>query len=514
MLRKERGEFREGHLVIESVTSTIAGYIATIGIDSATRQFDKKIDEKKLRSELTSYIERQKKYNEISLLAEEIDFEALTNYIRFNLIDNVSVRIFDTDRKKRELARKEVINSAVVFSKAEQKEAKARVSKIIADCLDIIRDFYQSNNLSFKDYLFADTITDPIVDTINESKNEVLSKLESIDSLFSINKAVSLSKCGDYQSIEVGINTVMDHVSLSHPQYPYYGAGFRDGRMFSKPLRPDAEEIFPPKIVLNGNVHFDDNAINADIKDLLNYSYRHQLSFKIDVTDAVKYLGEKTDPYQGEVSDYIGKTIVAIPPHFPPAFPCAIKVGQKSYYEYVLLRTQEILDDGTYIVNNSEQRTSIFFEFRVNIKKASKIEYKVRTINPTNHEMLKYLEFTNDLSAQKDLHVYLLSKNRDLLAGLIDNSTIDIEAVKAKLDLYDRICSVEDYYSISLDTSQNLEKKDYELLYWISNLVKSERIQGTWKEATVNCIVSPESRDNLKSTGNSTCSFAYVGSEK
>jgi len=500
--------------MIGSVTSTIAGYIATIGLDSAKKQFDKKINEKKLHSELMSYVERQKKYNEISSLVEEIDFEGLTNYIRSNLIDDVSVRIFDTDRKKRELARKEIINSAIAFSNAQNKEARVRVSKIVADCLDIIRDFYVNKHLSFKDYLLADTIVDPIVNAIGDSTNKVLNKLDANASLFSIDKAVSLSKGGDYHSIETGINAVIDHVSLSHPQYPYYGFDFRDGRMISKPLRPDAVEVFPPKIVLNGNVHFDDNAINADINDLLNYSYRHQLPLKFDVTDAVKYLGELADPNQVEASKYIGKTLTAIPPHFPPAFPCAIKVGKKTYYEYVLLRTQEILDDGTYIVNNSEQGISIIFEFRVNFKKASKIEYKVRTVNPTNHEMLKYLEFTNDLSTLKDLHVYLLSENRDLLAGLIENSTTDIKAVNAKLDLYDRICSVEDYYNISLDTNQKLEKKDYELLYWISNLVKSDCVQGTWKEATINCIVSPESRDHLKSTGNATYSFAYVGKRK
>ena len=72
-----------------------------------------------------------------------------------------------------------------------------------------------------------------------------------------------------------------------------------------------------------------------------------------------------------------------------------------------------------------------------------------------------------------------MSENRDLLAGLIENSTTDIKAVNAKLDLYDLICSVEDYYNISLDTNQKLEKKDYELLYWISNLVKSDCVQGT-----------------------------------
>ena len=119
-------------------------------------------------------------------MVEEIDFEGLTNYIRSNLIDDVSVRIFDTDRNKRELARKEIINSAIAFSNAQNKEARVRVSKIVADCLDIIRDFYANKHLSFKDYLLADTIVDPIVNAIGDSTNKVLNKLDANASLFSL----------------------------------------------------------------------------------------------------------------------------------------------------------------------------------------------------------------------------------------------------------------------------------------------------------------------------------------
>ncbi len=51
--------------------------------------------------------------------------------------------------------------------------------------------------------------------------------------------------------------------------------------------------------------------------------------------------------------------------NFHRLFPCSIKVGGKTYFEYVLLRTKEILDDGTYIVTNDEQRNAkVNFEFR------------------------------------------------------------------------------------------------------------------------------------------------------
>ena len=77
------------------------------------------------------------------------------------------------------------------------------------------------------------------------------------------------------------------------------------------------------------------------------HAYRHQLKLVMSIDEAVKLLGNRPDPIQTEAKQYIGKEIIAIPPEFPEAFPCSIKVGEKTYFDYILLRTEEILDDGT-----------------------------------------------------------------------------------------------------------------------------------------------------------------------
>lgn len=61
----------------------------------------------------------------------------------------------------------------------------------------------------------------------------------------------------------------------------------------------------------------------------------------------------------------IGNTIIAFPPKFPSAFPCSIKVGSQIFYEYVLLRLQEIEDDETYIINNKERIYLYLSKFEV-----------------------------------------------------------------------------------------------------------------------------------------------------
>ena len=67
----------------------------------------------------------------------------------------------------------------------------------------------------------------------------------------------------------------------------------------------------------------------------------------MSISEAIKLLGDQLDPIQKEAQELVGKKIVMVPPAFPPAFPCAVKVKDKTYFDYVLLRTQEILDDGT-----------------------------------------------------------------------------------------------------------------------------------------------------------------------
>lgn len=49
-----------GNMIIKN----IAGYVADLGGDVAKKKFQDKMDEKKLRDDLVTFIESQKKYNE------------------------------------------------------------------------------------------------------------------------------------------------------------------------------------------------------------------------------------------------------------------------------------------------------------------------------------------------------------------------------------------------------------------------------------------------------------------
>ena len=83
-----------------TVTDTILGFIADIGLDAAKGRYKITRDELQARAKLTDYLARQQKYNFNCSLEEEIDFEGLAEYIRSNLMDDVKNRLFGT-RKER-----------------------------------------------------------------------------------------------------------------------------------------------------------------------------------------------------------------------------------------------------------------------------------------------------------------------------------------------------------------------------------------------------------------------------
>lgn len=135
-------------------------------------------------------------------------------------------------------------------------------------------------------------------------------------------------------------------MSEEHPLYPDYGFTFDGNILKSTPLSTDAQQRYPAKLNFKGKIRVGECYFNDTTVDPMDYAYRHQLKLVMSVREAVKLLGNRPDPIQTEATKFIGKDIIAIPSEFPEAFPCSIKVGEKTYFDYILLRTEEILEDG------------------------------------------------------------------------------------------------------------------------------------------------------------------------
>lgn len=391
-------------------------------------------------------------------------------------------------------------------------------------CLDIIREFYKKYHFPVKDYLLVDMIVDTIAEEVHEAqtatvaavdsaKEQILAKLDNTGSLFSLDKAVALADAGEVDIISCGIKKLLDHITIEHPYYPHYGYDYKNGMILSKPLTAEAKKLYPPKIVLTGSIRFGDQYYNDPNGDPLDYAYRHQLPIIMEVSKATKWLGEKPDPTQDEVASLQGNTVIGMPPKFSPAIPCAIKVGDKTFFEYVLLRTQEILDDDTCVIGNMEQNGCFYFEVRINPHNPSKPDFKINMNNATNKELLNYAQFKHTLSREKDLHIYSLEHGKDIMAGYINdlNYKTGFVSVDEEIDFLKRVCAIEDYFGVILTPCEEISNKEYKTVLYISDLIRNDDVRGTWSEATFTGIMSQHFRDELIRMDKELYMFSYVG---
>ena len=477
----------------------ILEYIVNLGLDIAKNHVKFKLDEYKLKIVLQEYIEREKKYNEICTMAEECDFQVLIEYISNNLLSDIEKSLFTVNKKERDDIYNQIISSAISHSKAISDESKKRVERIISNCLDIIYCFFKKE-VSILDFLVAAEIVDAVNENTNnciesvrkELKNETdkISKRVSLlqnDCSYASENISRMMNSGNITEAEKNLNKMFEIIATNHPLYPDYGFFLEDGKLKSSPRTDTAKKKYPPKVSFKGRIEVDSQNFNKSSLNPFDYAYNHQLTLKISINEAVKLLGNRPDPIQYEAKVLEGKEIIYIPPEFPKAFPCSIKVGNKIYFNYILLRTQEILDDGTYIISNSEQKgINIYVELKINPENPEKENYKINISNATNSEYLNYDKFMYELLYIKDLHIYMLDTQKDFLVGNINKVSLKtgFPSLTDEIDFLERVCLIEDHFHIQMKISENINEKEFSYIYAISELIKMKEIQLTWEKVS------------------------------
>ena len=516
---------------MSEIISTVAGYVADLGLNVGKDYIIGKYDEKKLRESLISYIERQRKYNDVCSFAEEIDFQGLIEYIRDNLLDDVVKRISCIKAADRQTARQNIVDAAVAYSKANTPEARLRVATNVSICIDIIKDFYKKKIDAPQYYILASEA----VDAVNENTNQVVEKAkdelkeiieQATGSLYSLDSLAAQAQSGDISPVNDRFKMLFAGVSSTHPLYPYYGYGWKNNDLISEPLIPEANVKYPPRYTFKGPVRVGDKYLTDPSVDIFNYAYRHQLQLVMEVKDAKKYLGDTEDPAQYEVTKLVGGELHAKPPEFPPAFACSIKVKDQVCFEYVLIRTQEILDDGTYIFSNKEQKnTHLHFELRANIKDLLQnpdgkvvaargdTGFKISIKDATNSEILKYVKFIKAVSTEKDLSLHVLENDQDLVAGKIDTADYKtgFHDVDEEIDFLERICDIEKHFNISLHIEGAISEREFHTILLVSDLIRNDKIEETWANASFTGILDERFRRNLIEMGAEMGAISYVG---
>lgn len=512
----------------------VGEYLAGLGLDAAKQHMGSKIDEHKLKCALKEYIKSQRKYNDICTMAEECDFQGLVEYITQELLDDIEQRFFSVSKDARRKAHEEIISKAVIYSKASADEAKKRVSRLVAASLEIIHQFFKKR-ISVSDYLVAAEIVDAVDEnttqavksaasdiqhTVLETKKELSDQLDLMKqsivngSLYSVENMSQMAAASQFSQIEKNFKKLLAGMSLEHPLYPDYGFTFDGDLLKSTPLSAEAKQRYPARLYFKGTIRVGDHYFNDATVNPMDYAYRHQLKLVMSISEAVKLLGNRPDPIQTEAAQFVGKDIIATPPEFPEAFPCSIKVGEKTYFDYILLRTEEILDDGTYVIGNREQTdATIYFEVKVNPENPRKEDFTVNIANANNHELLNYARFMDELAQVKDLHIYALNARKDFVAGIINsvNYETGFYSVSEEIDFLKRVCAIEDYFHVEMDISGDISEEEYRCVFRISELIFNEKVELTWTEASFTGVLRAEFRKELENLDAPIAMLSYVG---
>lgn len=506
---------------MSEIISSFASYMANLGFEAGKGLINGKIDENRLKESLSRFIEQQQGYNELCSLAEEIDFQGLVDYIQDKMLNKAKEAIREVDSADREKAIKQIVDSAVSFSNAQSTEAKQRVERIITTCFNVIRAFY-SDKIHIQDYLLADKAVDAVqkhtVKALSDSEKRIIERIDKM-SQNSLGRVIE-SQQGDISLLNQWFKDAFQLASSSHPLQPYYRYGYKDGNLISQPAIPEANVAFPVHYMFYGPIRIGGKYITDTAINPLDLAYRHQVEIVMEIAQAKKYLCDFEDPASFGIKRMIGGELHVTPPEFPVPFPCSIKAGEVTYYEYILLRVQEILDDGTIIVSNKEQKTNIKFEFRIhnisieNYKQDRRnIDISLSISNETNREHLNYLRFIKALSEKEDIHVYVLDAGQDIIAGRMNcgETSGNSPSLDEKIDFLERICEIEDFFHVSIPLSGDMYEQDYRDFMYFSELVRKNEVESTWDKASFTGIVSPVFREKLDEMGSFTGALSYVG---
>ncbi len=512
----------------DAILESFIGEMLSIGVDIGNNNLKKKIDESQLKKCLENYIKRQTKFNETSSLDEEIDFDALVRYIHNNLLADVENMVFNSESQIRGQARNNIADKVAELSRAKTENSKSRVKNIILSAIDIIKDFYREK-IDRRQYIIEDDIieaankraekTEEKMAADNEQTNikldKIFGQLNEI-AIWSPTTLQKLSKANDITGIEYSLSLFFAAINSGHPLKGYYGYAYSNGQLFSQPLSKEAIEKYPPKMVCSGKIFMGNNEwYNAD-ESMFDYANRHQLEIKFTIEEAKKYLGDIEDPSQCEAKELIGSIGVYKPKPFPPALACSLKVNGTTVYEYIELRTTEILDDGTYIVDNSEQKDiDTIIRLTFNLKDPlHKINYTINVNGGSTEERLKFERIMKFGLEGCRIAIYALKHHKNLIEGDVKIPEYDsgFPSVDEKIDFLERIQDIENYFNKKLNYARDIYTNDLLSIRYLSELIRGNSVEQNSPESIDFCAdITDNFREQLIEKNNEPSAIWLLG---
>ncbi len=501
-------------------------YLLTLTFDAGKQHLKDHLDKKKIEDRLRSFIESSVDYNEMCTLAEEIDFQGLIDYIDKNLLEDVEKQLFGV-QKERGKARQRIVSQAISYSKADTTQSKQRVEKMVFRLIDMIRDFYRSA-ISKQDLLLAEEIENEVLQGVQVSEKRISqeiirSKDEIVNAINEVNgympeNFMNLAKAGKFQEIQDRMSLQIDAASKGHLLYPYYGVTMEQNILKSIALSPEAKKLYPPHYLCRGMFQLDGRQVSGIDPGIFDYADRHQLTITLEIAEAKKLLGDKTDPFQIEAEKMVGKKLIRYPQPFPPAFPCSISIDGELFYDYIELRTKEIMDDGTYVITNEEQKhckIRIMIRSRlenVNHKFSFTVETETTEIME-NKDLLLFNRFMKGVSERGCIVIHILDWDRDFIRGNLDDFEYDtgFQSLDEEIDFLSRVCEIEDYFGKKITIDENISEYNYAAVKYVSELIRGKEQKFKWTEMSFERSVDQHFRKALSQITEKSHERAFVG---
>lgn len=269
------------------------------------------------------------------------------------------------------------------------------------------------------------------------------------------------------------------------------------GQLISVPINDDALKRYPPRFVFSAkSVKMGDVVLTKIDDQILSQAYRHQIPISFDAVAVKKYLGEILDPSQAEAEDMAGTHVILNPPQFKKAFPCNVSIDGNVAVEYLLLRTKEILDDGTIVITNDEQK-NFNFKVRMLIDFASNhFSFSVTPTEPTNYECLRYRIFLKKASVAERITVKSLAENMELFTT--GNLTpVDFDKLNNEIEFLEKVVVIERFFDVSFHIPQELGPKDYLLIHRLYSMIENGIFQDKRNYFNLTLEVSELSRKSI-----------------
>ena len=448
----------------------------------------------KLKNALKEYLEQEKKKHETASLDDELDFEGLRKYILEHFLDNILQHITDSATLPDKAASQmeaQIYNAAHATTTA----SKERVNRILESCISII-----------KDTLFGSLTTEHKIQNadlkaeLSDRTNEILLEVKKQQN--PLQNTLDLISEGKITEAEASLTNQLAPLQRNHELFPFYlieNKSDAQGNIhfFSKPTSKEAIIKYPPTIQLQ--IQPDLSSINrAELKtSLADYAYKNQVPIHGKVVGAVKFLGDKKDPFQYEAQKLLNADWTATPPKLSPQIPCQVFIEDKIEIEYTLFRLDKIIADEQYIISNKEDTDCPYIiKMKYNITTTS-LTINFETRNYSNLNYLHYLILMQKLSNGASIIIHPLQKHEDIIIPAFDEYKFPpvFGSFDNAINFFQMVIEIETYLNHSIILPSQLSIDDYNNVNTISNLLKGIPVDFTWSGEFTLPI---SSIDNLK----------------